>query len=118
MSIELTTDELRTKFRVYDLLEKKYLGNSIVFYLNNNGTLYVFDNTNTLRTLPLDRFIVENAYLNQNNGVNIMGFLFTCGSLLGSLSGEKKKELENQFGKEVIAELIDVLQKISNAMSK
>jgi hypothetical protein len=111
-------EELRTKFRVYDLVEKKYLSSSITFYLNNNGTLYVFDNTNTLRALPLDRFVVENFYLNHGNGVGIMDILFLAGKLLGTIAGDRRAALEDKVGKEIVDQLVDALQKISNEMNK
>lgn len=111
-------EELRTKFRVYDLVEKKYLSSTITFYLNNNGTLYVFDNTNTLRALPLERFVVENFFLNHGNGENIMDILFLAGKLLGTISGDKRSALEEKVGKEIVSQLVDALQKISNAMDK
>lgn len=108
--------EFRTQFRVYDLQEKKFLEQKVICYLNTNGTVYVLDGSNALRALPPERFVVENAYLNHGNGVDIMDFVFLAGQLLGSLSGEKKKELEIMLGSEIVAQLIDVLGKVEDKM--
>lgn len=111
-------EELRTRFRVYDIVDKKYLSSTITFYLNNNGTLYVFDNENALRALPLERFVVENFYLNHGNGVGVMDILFLAGKLLGTITGDKRSALEDKVGKEIVAQLVDALQKMSNEMNK
>lgn len=110
--------ELRTQFRVYDIQEKRVLDTKIICYLNTNGTIYVLDGNNTMTALPSERFVVENAYLNQGNGVTIMDFIFLAGQLLGSISGDKKKELESMLGVEVVAQLIDVLTKVEIKMRK
>ena len=114
-ALEQPVEELRTRFRVYDLQDKKYI-KDVIFYLNNNGTLYILDQENSMRALPLDRFIIENCYLNHGNGVSIMNFIFLAGQLLGEMTGEKKRELEQKLGSDVVASLIEALKKVADAM--
>jgi hypothetical protein len=47
-----------------------------------------------------------------------MDILFLAGKLLGTIAGDRRAALEDKVGKEIVDQLVDALQKISNEMNK